>query len=108
MSRNIELYKTWGAYFSYPQCCVDAFIKEEQYHESVFSGSGFLPCTSCHEETKDMSTFQLIAWLGRDPWLDTDGIKDTIDRVVTEKFRNLSDLFGLDHINYRCWLEDMI
>lgn len=38
-----------GKYFGYPRCCIEAFLREEQCHDSVFYGTGFLPCKKCNK-----------------------------------------------------------
>lgn len=45
-----SLLESWdhhGVQFGYPTCCIKAFRKGEQIRESVFSGTGFLPCKIC-------------------------------------------------------------
>ena len=54
--RNVDdlTIKGWwlqGKYFGYPNCCIEAFIKDKQQQNSVFLGTGFLPCQKCNKQT---------------------------------------------------------
>lgn len=42
-----EQWKYYGKQMGYKSCCIDAFLKGEQVHDSIFSGTGFLPCKEC-------------------------------------------------------------
>ena len=42
-----EQWSYWGTHLGYKPCCVEAFLEGKQVHESVFSGTGFLPCKEC-------------------------------------------------------------
>ena len=51
--RSDPRVKGWwlhGKYFGYPNCCINALLKGEQQKDSVFSGTGFLPCASCNNK----------------------------------------------------------
>ena len=59
-----KLYRVWGEYLRYPQCCVDDFvervaIRDESFPsyllDSPFYQSGYVPCKCCHDQTKDMT-----------------------------------------------------
>lgn len=42
-----EQWDYWGHHLGYKPCCVKSFLEGKQIHESVFSGTGFLPCKEC-------------------------------------------------------------
>lgn len=43
-------WRDWGRKLGYPECCIEAFIKEEQHHFNIFTGTGFLPCKDCNKK----------------------------------------------------------
>lgn len=45
---TLHVWKMWGKYYGYPDCCVEAFLKGEQHFGGYFSGTGFVPCEKCH------------------------------------------------------------
>jgi hypothetical protein len=40
-------WRNTGRLFGFPECCIEAFIKEELPIWSPFDGTGFRPCESC-------------------------------------------------------------
>ncbi len=46
----LQFWEDNGIEFEYPKCCRDAFRKGEQIKETVFSGTGFLPCKCCSKK----------------------------------------------------------
>lgn len=106
-----KLWRTWGNFYDYPECCVAAFIHRDicpdYLTQSPFDGSGFVPCEKCHEVTKNLNKREALGWLGRDPFSLRD-IKDiyqeTLDDLNTEKFHKVSVEVGYDYTEYKSWL----
>lgn len=51
---NSNKLKGWylhGKYYGYPNCCIEAFLLGQQSQNSVFSGTGFLPCSKCNKKS---------------------------------------------------------
>ncbi len=46
----LQFWEDNGKEFGYPECCRSAFRKGEQVKETVFSGTGFLPCKCCSKK----------------------------------------------------------
>lgn len=121
MTSEEKLYRVWGEYLKYPPCCVEDFVERVVYSgenvpaymsESVYRGSGFIPCTACHNKTKGLSKEDAAIWLGRDPFSASRDIlqhfKNTLSTISQEDFKVVADKWGFDLINYRVWLEDNI
>lgn len=45
-----EQWKYWGVQMGYPSCCIEAFLDGKQQYDSVFHGTGFLPCKCCNKK----------------------------------------------------------
>lgn len=113
-----KLYRVWGAYLNYPQCCIDDFIERIVHNdggypsyaeEGPFNMSGYVPCKCCHNKTKGMSKEEAFKWLGRDPFEDYVSAKEhyqsTLDKVNTEKFQIIACMYDFDVVEYGLWLE---
>ena len=55
MSANY--FRAMGEYFGYPECCIDNFVSRNRYvtKDSIFLGSGFIPCCECDSKTKGLN-----------------------------------------------------
>ena len=105
MGQDIALWKTWGEFLEYPSCCVEAFCKEEHVRKSIFWGTGFCPCKSCHDKVEGMSYEEAVATLlKRDPNEGRTTMKQhlitVIKRVNTKRFKRISLIHGLDVESY--------
>lgn len=113
-----KLYRVWGEYLRYPQCCVDDFIDRTLFKgelaptymkDSPFYQSGYIPCKCCHDKTKYMTDEEAFKWLGRNPF---DGIvgpyynfQGALNKVNTESFQFIACKYGFDVVEYGLWLE---
>ena len=111
--QEIALWKTWGEYLKYPSCCVDAFLKGVHIkQESIFWGTGFCPCKSCHDKvvglTYEQAVFKLLSHDPRDPEsLTVKGDRLRVLAVMeTEYFKDIARNNGLDVVTYREILEE--
>lgn len=50
MSSKLKGWYLHGKYYGYPNCCIEAFLLGKQSQNSVFSGTGFLPCSECNKK----------------------------------------------------------
>lgn len=106
MNQDIALWKTWGEYFNYPSCCVEAFCKEEHVRKGVFWGSGFCPCTSCYDKVKDLSYEEAVTTLLKHDPKATDNptvkghYTQTIRRVNSDNFKRIALEKNLDISTY--------
>lgn len=116
-----KLYRVWGEYLNYPQCCIDNFVERAIHNDigvpfymrnSPFYLSGYMPCKCCYEETKSMSKEEAFKWLGRDPFEEYTSAKEhyqsTLDKVNTEKFQIIACNHDFDVVEYGLWLEEML
>lgn len=120
MTNQEALFRTWGSYFKYPQCCIDDFVERfnnkrgvpSYTNESPFNYSGFIPCKCCHNKTKGMDVEEAVEWLGHNPFGDTDGMlesyKNTLTTVLTEEFESAAHTFSFDREGYIEFLESQI
>lgn len=105
MDNKEALFRTWGAYFNYPQCCVDGFVRRTlsgefaptYMEESPFLYSGFIPCKCCHEKTKSMLVSEAVDWLGHNPF-EKGGT--ALEHTQTDKFKFYAYNYGLDYHSY--------
>lgn len=44
------VWKMWGKWYGYPDCCIDALCKGEQKRGGYFTGTGFVPCIKCYDK----------------------------------------------------------
>lgn len=108
-----KLYKVWGKFHGYPQCCVDWFVKvphydrPKDYCSGAADGSGFLPCPECSSKCETLEG--LIKLLGRNPhtgasYLET--WREALKDVKTSKFDTIANEFEFNYTHYLEWLED--
>lgn len=45
-----QQWEYWGTQMGYPSCCIKAFLDGKQQFDSVFHGTGFLPCKECNKK----------------------------------------------------------
>lgn len=66
-----EFARDMGAYFGYPQCCIDWFVQERvnkhpnfppmtTQQEQVHKGNGFIPCPTCAEKVTHETIGSLV------------------------------------------------
>lgn len=97
-----KLWRIWGEYFNYPQCCIDHFCNPEvkgysQYTENhIARGTGFVPCPKCFHKTKNLSKEELIAWMGRDFFKSGNFLVE----VTSAKWKKLADKYNFDRNKY--------
>ena len=109
------LWRTWGIYFNYPKCCVESFCtinKEDRYfgvEGDPFYQSGFVPCKSCYEKTKNMSQNEaekeLRINIDRKVYSARDLFKNTLTTTKGPKFKKIAKDVGLDYNEYIVCLE---
>lgn len=116
MNEEELLFRTWGEYLKYPQCCVDEFVNRVMdggafpyyMNESIFDGCGYVPCGSCHEKTLGLTKEEAILWLGRNPFEEKRGqlesFKSTYKKTQCKDFKVVSDKHGLALDGYQEWL----
>lgn len=42
-----------GKYFGFPECCIDSFCNTEIRENSLFNGTGYVPCPCCNKKIHD-------------------------------------------------------
>lgn len=98
-----SLFRTWGNYYDYPACCINAFIEGRHHIEArneIFSGSGFVPCSACDSKLEGKTLEEAILWLGRDPF-GGNSLEAFLKETYTEKFIAMANIYGLDVDSYR-------
>lgn len=90
----LDYWEATGYELGYSPCCIEAFLKQEQVHTSVFSGTGFLPCKACNklkpsEVTKDINRRRLVKSNFPDEYLE--GYNDKTLKSLKEHANNLID-----------------
>lgn len=77
------VWKMWGKWYGYPDCCVDAFCKGKQKKGGVFTGTGFVPCAKCYDrDPEDILTQVSVNRLSAQPFTVTDFSKEgTLDFI---------------------------
>lgn len=112
MTEQEKLYRTWGEYLGYPQCCIEDFVTRVVYRKemcpdymstSPFYRSGFIPCEDCHTETKVMTKEESIYWLGHDPFYKETLVESyvrTLKIVNSMDFLFIAYSFNLDVEKY--------
>ena len=119
MCNQEALYRTWGAYLNYPQCCINDFVervlvKQEgvpsYINSSPFKYSGFIPCRSCHSETKDMDLEGITEWLGHNPFDEGEECHTSfvLKRASSDRFKMCAYGFNLDYEDYIEFLKGQI
>ena len=121
MTYHEKLYRVWGEYLRYPQCCVDDFIDRTLYKgelaptymkESPFYQSGYIPCKCCHDKTKNMTDEEAFNWFGRDPFEEyvdrKTHLQTTLNKVNTERFQFISCKYDFDVVEYGNWIEEQL
>lgn len=114
MTDKEKLYRVWGKFLKYPQCCVDWFVRvphnerPEDYDPKAATGSGYLPCPECVENCNTIEG--LIEVLGRDPHKDDSWkclYEETLSNINTDEFREIAKEFDYDYEDYHKWVEDV-
>ncbi|UUW39767.1 hypothetical protein VP14_080 [Vibrio phage VPMCC14] len=121
MTYHEKLYRVWGQYLNYPQCCIDDFVERVAIKgeglpkyavDSPFYQSGYVPCKCCHNKTKSMTKEQAFKWFGRDPleeYIDRKThLQTTLDKVNTEKFQSIACNYDFDVVEYGLWIEQQL
>lgn len=114
---NKKLWRVWGEYHKYPECCVDWFVSggtafNNRDHPSI--GTGFVPCPKCQQTTKHMSRKEFFEWLGRDEEdfkavTGSEMLEETLNVVLYDKeWKRIAEKHKFDYIEYLEWLENSL
>lgn len=97
---NKVLWRVWGEYHQYPECCINAFVEGKQSRLSgCWIGSGYMPCGDCAKVLEGKGVDELTHHIGRNPFT-TFSIHRIISDVTSDKFIALSNKYGYDREHY--------
>lgn len=99
-----------GKLLNYPNCCVEAFNKGEQFEIAKPSYCGFIPCKECNEK---YNRDELEAIIGRDVSVEPKPFRRWVEmlrpKMSNDKFYELGikaySEFGEGEFFQRCWDE---
>lgn len=74
------VWKMWGKWYGYPDCCVDALCKGEQKRGGYFTGTGFVPCIKCYDRNPE----DVVAHIKVNRW-SSEGLLDWSVRSYDNK-----------------------
>lgn len=53
MSKPFDhLYSIWlGRWLGYPECCIEAFLTQDEAPVTAYEGTGYIPCVECRKKS---------------------------------------------------------
>ena len=82
------VWRMWGKWYGYPDCCIDAFCKSEQRFGGYFNGTGFVPCAKCYDKPVEdlISQIKINRWSSEEILDRTAYSPDKEESSFTENF----------------------